>query len=116
MLPKNQRLNLSLEFKEVASGQRVETDNLVIFFKSAAISSPKIGIALTKKNFPSATERNRAKRLTSSAIQALYLKLRSNLKIVIMPKGKILQSDSASLVGEIEGKKGLFDVASNQSN
>lgn len=101
MLPKASRLNLSKEFKQVASGIRRETPNLVIFIKKDINEKPLVGIAVSKKNFNSAVARNKAKRLVATALKALYPDLPNNLKLVIMPKAHTLEASVAQLQQEL---------------
>ncbi len=101
MLPKSARLNLSREFKHVASGSRRETPNLVVFIKEGSGEHPLVGIAVSKKSFALAVARNRAKRLVATAIQVLYPNLPNNLKLVIMPKAGINKTTVSKLQQEL---------------
>lgn len=101
MLPKTARLNLSQEFKKVASGKRLETPNLVIFRKEDLNELPLVGIAVSKKTLSLAVARNRAKRLVAVAVYAIYPTLPKNLKLVIMPKASVLKCSSAQLEEEL---------------
>jgi len=110
MLPKSQRLNLSKSFKFVQAGKRVETPSLKVMFKSGENETALVGVALTKKAFKLATERNRVKRLVSTAIQSLYPSLRKNLNLVIMPKAQALERSVDQLKGELENVKDLYQA------
>lgn len=101
MLSKDKRLNLKTEFKSVVRGKRVETPNFKLYFIIQDKSIPRVGISLSKKNFNKATLRNRARRLASVAIERIYGDLPEGLKLIIMPKGQILESNNLDLTEEI---------------
>ncbi len=112
MLPKTKRLNLKTDFKWVASGKKIDTKFVRLFVKMgdpsthsintqgrtewnrsttrSARSGPLVGIAVSSKSFKKATQRNRAKRLTSVALESLYPLLPSRLNIVALPKTAII--------------------------
>lgn len=108
MLPKNKRLNLSKDYRFVSSGKRLETTNFKITFRFGSNTLPLIGIALSGKYFNKATLRNKAKRATSEAIEALYSSLPKGLNLVIMPKGSILKEGKENLIKELSDVKNLF--------
>lgn len=102
MLAKPKRLNLKKEFKWVASGKRVDLKHTTFFIKKGENSFPRVGIALSGKHFKKATERNRARRLTSVALEHLYEKLPNNINIVALPKLGVLAVESKDLIQEYE--------------
>ena len=104
MLPKSQRLNLKTDFKWVASGKMLETKYLKLFIRFGENTQPKIGIALSGKNFKKAVERNRARRLISTAFQALYSNLPSSINIVALPKPGVLSVKSGDVLSDLESK------------
>ncbi len=105
MLPKSQRLNLKKDFKWVtAGGKAVDTKFLKLFIIMGENTQPRIGIALSSKNFKKATERNRAKRLTSAAFEPLYGDLPVNINIVALPKTGILGVKSGDVLMDLEDK------------
>lgn len=108
MLPRAQRLNLKQDFKFIQSGKKADTSSFRLMFRDGENQQALIGIALTTKYFKKATLRNRAKRLTSTAIQTLYSRLRNNLNLVIMPKSQILEKSANQLIGELENVKDLY--------
>lgn len=107
MLLKSQRLNLKKNFKRMATGKRLETTSFKIFSKTGENSQALIGIGLSSKNFRKANKRNRAKRLTSTAIQLLYPTLPTSLNLVIMPKSLVLDKSPESLVKELKDVLGI---------
>ncbi|OGE31047.1 ribonuclease P protein component [Candidatus Daviesbacteria bacterium RIFCSPHIGHO2_01_FULL_44_29] len=107
MLPKTKRLNLTHSFRKVASGQRLETSHLVIFFIHSPDSSPKIGIATSKK-LGGSPERHRAKRLVATAFQQIYDRIKPGLLIVAMPKPSITDASSTQLEAELRSTKELM--------
>lgn len=104
MLPKSQRLNLKKDFKWVASGKRLETKYLKLLVRVGEKQTPRIGIATSSKIFNKATDRNRAKRLTSAAFEPLYGKLPSTINIVALPKAGILSVKSGDILLDLGEK------------
>lgn len=109
MLQKNQRLNLKKDFKKVASGQKKETHSLKFFYLFLDNPQPLVGIANSKNYFKKAHDRNRARRLTSKAVETLYPSLNKNLNLVIMPKSQVLEKNLEQLIKEVESVKDLFE-------
>lgn len=101
MLPNNKRLNLSQDYKWVASGKRIETLSFKLFLKLGRNTLPKIGVALSKQSFPKANLRNKAKRITLLTVEPLYERLPNNLNLVIMPKSVCLEKSSETLREEL---------------
>lgn len=111
MLPKEKRLNLKREFKWVASGKKLESKYFKLFIRTGENKTPRIGIAVSSKNFRKATERNRAKRLVSQAFQSTIYHLPSAINIVALPKSGILIVKSKDVLLDLEGvlkAKGLI--------
>ncbi|MBI3109605.1 ribonuclease P protein component [Candidatus Daviesbacteria bacterium] len=104
MLPKSQRLNLKTDFKRVAAGKKLETKYLKLFIKTGDNAKPRIGIAVSGKSFKKAAERNRAKRLTSWAVEALFPILPAGINIVALPKAGILSVKSGLVFLDLEEK------------
>ncbi len=102
MLSRNQRLNLTTSFKWVASGKRSEGASGKIFFREGENVHPLIGVSVSSKVFPTAIQRNRAKRLWMTACQNLYPQLSPSLNIVIMPKSSTLDQSSDQLTEELK--------------
>ncbi len=105
MLPKPQRLNLKTDFKWVASGKRLETKFLKLFIKSGENQIARIGIGGSSKTYKKATDRNCARRLTSSAFESIYNRLPKDINIVALPKAGITSVKSIDVVLDLE--KGL---------
>lgn len=102
MLSKDKRLNLKKDFKWVASGKKFESKYLKIFIKTGSNEFPRVGIALSSKNFKKATERNRARRLTSAAFEAVYSSLPQGINILVLPKSLILEVKSGLVLLDLE--------------
>ncbi|MDP3758166.1 MAG: ribonuclease P protein component [Candidatus Daviesbacteria bacterium] len=102
MLPKSQRLNLKKDFKWVAAGKKLETKYLKLFVKVGDNQMPRVGIAVSGKSFKKAVERNRARRLTSAAFEALYPNLPSTINIVALPKSRVINVKSGELLLDLE--------------
>lgn len=108
MLPKNARLNLTKDFRRVASGKRTETRHLVIFYKLEEHSHPLVGIALSKKVSSLSTKRNQIKRKISLSVQSLYPLLMSKLSLIIMPKPGSSEARVEILKQELQTVKGIW--------
>ncbi|TSC87833.1 MAG: Ribonuclease P protein component [Microgenomates group bacterium Gr01-1014_7] len=104
MLPKPKRLNLKKDFKWVASGKKIDSKFLTLFVKTGDNTFPSIGIAVSGKFLKKAHERNRARRLVSSAFETLYSKLPTNISIVALPKQGILSVKSPDVLLDLEKK------------
>lgn len=102
MLPKSQRLNLKKDFKWVAAGKKLETKYLKLFIKVGDNQTPRVGIAVSGKSFKKAVERNRARRLTSAAFEALYPNLPNAVNIVALPKAGVIRVKSGELLLDLE--------------
>ncbi len=102
MLKKSQRINLSQDFKRIASvGKRIHSPHFSIFIlKNELNSPPLVGIALAKKEFRRSHQRNRARRLMSEAVFRNYDRLSKGMELVIMPKAGVLQSSAEELTNE----------------
>ena len=102
MLPKPQRLNLKKDFKWVASGKKIESKFLKLFLRVGENTSPRIGIALSSKNFKKAVDRNRARRIASKAFEVLYKSLPQTINIVALPKAGVVSVKSGDVVLDLE--------------
>jgi|SRR5688500_3529231 ribonuclease P protein component len=102
MLKKELRLNLKTEFKRVAAGKRLETTHFKFFVLKENSNSPvRIGVAVGKKNFRKAHERNKAKRLSFQAIEPHLQNLSKGVNLVIMPKSGVTITPVQELIDEI---------------
>lgn len=104
MFPKSQRLNLKKDFKWVASGKKIETKYLKLFMRVGENSNPRVGIAVSSKNFKKATDRNHAKRLISHAFQSIFHLLPSTINIVALPKAGVTSVKSKDVLLDLEEK------------
>lgn len=102
MLSKDKRLNLKTDFKWVASGKKLESHYLKLFFKSGDNQLPRVGIAVSSKSFKKATDRNRARRLVSAALEKLYPDMLHDINIVALPKAGVLSVKSGDIVLDLE--------------
>ncbi len=105
MLPKENRLNLSTDFKWTATGKKIETKFCKLFIKAGDNTSPRVGIAVSGKVFKKATQRNRARRLVSTALQKLYPTLPKDINILTLPKAGVLSVKSDDVLLDL--KEGL---------
>lgn len=102
MLSRDKRLNLKKDFKWVAAGKKIETKFAKLFIKQGDNSTARIGIAVSSKNFKKATERNRARRLVSQALQTIYSQLPTSINIVALPKIGVLEVKSNEVLKDLE--------------
>src|SRR5262245_28788571 len=101
MLPKSQRLNLKTDFSRVVKGKRIESPHFIFYLNSNDSDFAKVGISIRTKNFGKAHERNRARRLTSQAVQSNYDNLPKDRDLIIMPKSATLETEVEVLTKEI---------------
>lgn len=102
MLSKSKRLNLKKDFKWVASGKRVDGIYASVFIRMGQNNSPLLGIAISSKHFKKAHERNRVRRIISSALEVLYSRLPANINIVVLPKSSIAHVKSEDVLLDLE--------------
>lgn len=102
MLPRNNRLNLKVDFKWVSSGKRLEAVWAKLFFRLGQVKNPRVGIATSSKVFKRAVDRNRARRLLSKGFENLYDNLIEGVNIVALPKDKILSMTAVELEKELK--------------
>lgn len=102
MLPKQNRLNLSKDFKWVASGKKIETSLVTLFIKTGENTFPRVGIALSGKVFKKATDRNRARRLVSRSLESLYESLPKDINIVALPKVGVINVKSDTVLLDLK--------------
>lgn len=105
MLPKFKRLNLTQSFSWVKTGNKIETPSFRLLFKFGQNTQPLVGIAISAKTFKKAHDRNRAKRVSSKAIEQRYNSLPKGLNLVIMPKQESLNKELGELIQELEDAK-----------
>ncbi len=86
MLPKSQRLNLTKNFRWVASGQSLTSRNFKLFYRLGENDQPLIGVSIVSAQFKKATQRNQAKRIMFKLAWDYYSQLHKNLNLVIMPR------------------------------
>ncbi len=116
MLPHPQRLNLKKDFKWVVSGKFLDFKFAKIYIKLGDNKDPKFGIAISSKNFKQATDRNRARRIMSSAIQPLYSRFPQSLNMILLPKTAILSVKSGDVLLELEQKLEEAKLINEKSN
>ncbi len=106
MLSKPKRLNLKKDFKWVASGKKIESKFAKLFIRVGdnhpPAGGPRIGIAVSSSLFKKATERNKARRVISAALEPLYSKLPQSINIVALPKTSVLDVKSGDVLLNLE--------------
>ena len=101
MLSKDKRLNLKKDFNWVASGKRINCSFFNMFIKYGENQFPRVGIATSKNYFKKATDRNRARRLLSKAMENIYSKLPQNINIILLPRAGVIEVKSEVLSEKI---------------
>lgn len=86
----------------MASGQRLENQNLKLFLKFGSSPIPRVGISISSSVFKQAVERNRARRLVSTGFENLYQQLPANLNIIAMPKLNCFELSSNEIKIDLE--------------
>ena len=104
MLPKPKRLNLKKDFKWVAAGKKIDSKYAKLFIRIGDNINPRIGIAVPSSQFKKATQRNRARRIVSVALEPLYAKLPKSINIVALPKTAIDNVKSGEVLLDLEAK------------
>ena len=102
MLSKKKRLNLKKDFKWAVSGKPIDTKFAKLFIKMGENQTPRVGIASSSKTFKKAVERNRARRLVSSALEVLYSQLPTTINILALPKHSVLGVKSGNVLLDLE--------------
>lgn len=102
MLPKLKRLNLKKDFSWVAAGKKIEGKFVKLFIRIGENKVARVGIATSSKNFRKAKDRNRARRVTSSAFEALFSKLPDSINIVALPKASAISVKSGDVLLDLE--------------
>lgn len=102
MLPKQKRLNLKYDFKWVSTGKKIDGSLIKLFIKPGENNFPRLGISVSAKVFRKAIDRNRARRLVSTAFEDLYNRLDNNLNIIALPKIGVLKKSSDEIKSEID--------------
>lgn len=102
MLPKNKRLNLKKDFQWVAGGRKLETIYLKLFVRFGSNQMPMVGIAVSGQVFKKATERNKARRITSAVFETLYSALPQSINILVLPKAGVIAVKSSDLLLDLE--------------
>jgi ribonuclease P protein component len=116
MLPLKKRLNLKKDFKWVISGKFFDTQFAKIYIRLGDNVYPKVGIAVSSKHFRKASDRNRARRLISRAMESLYEKLPGNINIVVLPKGTIADVKSGDVLLETEQKLREYKILNEKNS
>ena len=108
MLPKSKRLNLSKDFKFVASGVKINTPHFKVMYKFKGDLEPLAGVAISKQNFKKAVDRNKAKRISFNELKKIYPSLKRGLNLVIMPRAQILSVGEDDLSLELRKINDIF--------
>ena len=68
--PRAKRLRLATEFKQVFSrASRVGESGITVLYCRNAIAFPRLGFAVSKKQIPTAVQRNRIKRIVKESFR-----------------------------------------------
>lgn len=102
MLSKNKRLNLKTDFKWLITGKDIDCKFTKLYVKTGNNQFPGVGISVSSKIFKKAVERNRARRLMSTAIEIVYERLSSSINILALPKKGILSVKSGEVLLDLE--------------
>ncbi len=86
----------------MAAGKKMDSKYLKLFVKFGENENAKLGIAVSSKTFNKATERNRARRLVSTAFEALYSLFPKDINILALPKAAISNVKSHDVLSDLE--------------
>ena len=83
------------------SGKRISHDGLQFIVKQNKLDTPRLGLAISKKQIPHAVDRNKIKRLCRESFR-LHDEL-GNVDVVIMAKRGIESLSKAAIREKLEG-------------
>ncbi|KKR80364.1 MAG: Ribonuclease P protein component [Candidatus Daviesbacteria bacterium GW2011_GWA1_41_61] len=102
MLSKDKRLNLKRDFQWVASGEKISSEIVKLFYRYGENNQAQVGIAVSSSVFKKAVQRNRARRLVSTAFEALYPNLSQQVKIIAIPRQGVLKLNPAKILNYLK--------------
>ena len=113
MLPRQHRLTLESEFKQVLSYGKTISGGLFALkiLESTASTPTKICIITSKKVAKQAFYRNRARRRLKEAVRSHLKEMKTGFLVVILVKREIVDSDYKTISREVQtlfGKGGLL--------
>jgi ribonuclease P protein component len=90
MLPKSFRLSTAQDFTRIFREGRFANDGelSIQWIFSAHLTTPQVGFIASKKNFPEASARNRAKRLLREALRPNLFQLRQGFAMIVLYRYK----------------------------
>lgn len=101
MFPKDRRVNLSKDFKWVASGSMFRGTYFKLFVKMGENKEARVGVAVSGRVFKKAVDRSRAKRIVYQSFGKLYQALPPGINIVALPNARVLDVKSEELDREV---------------
>lgn len=111
MLSKENRLNLKTNFRWVASGKSITSQNFKLFYRPGENTHPLVGVSIVSAQFKKSTLRNQAKRICFEMARINYGLLHKNLNLVIMPKSQVLETSPEKL--DLEFKHAISGIKIN---
>lgn len=96
-LPRRARLTQSRQFNRVfASASRVRDQYFTILFRPSEVAEPRLGMAVSRRNAPKATDRSRIKRIVRETFRHRRAML-GPCDIVVIAKPSARQAERAQL-------------------
>jgi ribonuclease P protein component len=102
MLSKSQRLNLTKNFRWVASGHSLTSPNFKLFYRFGENEQPLVGVSIVSAQFKKSVLRNSAKRICFKLAGDIYSQLPKGLNLVIMPRAQVLDLPLEALNQEFQ--------------
>ncbi len=85
-LPKVHKIHKSSIYEEVfGNGKRLNSNYFTVCYKANLLGFPRLGLVVSKKNFPAAVKRNRVKRILREVFRR-NKELFASLDVVIIAK------------------------------
>jgi len=112
MLPKENRLRKTREFREVAGAKKgVQQRGLLLRAGPFREGAPRVGIVVSKKVAKLAVRRNQIRRALREAVKREFelRKIRADIVLIVLPEFELLEAaDTERAVHQLFQKASLF--------
>jgi len=112
MLPKENRLRKTKEFRKVAGAKKgIQQKGLLLRVGPPRAGAPKVGIVVSKKVARQATRRNQIRRALREAVQQEFrlTEIRADIVLIVLPEFELLGAkETERAVHQLFQKASLF--------